>query len=663
MPRVTQLNGARLRVAGLLVVPAGVTLGLALASGGFFPDSVSVAVAAVIVAFGLGTATSRSPFRGVNACVAGVALALIAFVAWTLISGSWSHAPARATFEYVRNLLYAGTFVLTGLLGRSARRARLLLGGLALVSVGVSAAAAATWLLPDVFSVAANIGRDRLSWPTSYWNATGLLAALALVWASSLSISATQSPRVRVLAAMATPIMVATLIFSVSRGALAVAILGLVVAVATIRSSSTPGGLLAVAPAIAAAAAITLGVKGLNVAHPAAPALRAGHRDALLLLAVALAGGALRAVLLRLDGRLARARPPWTRAQIRILLALATAAIVVAFVAFGGPHAVRHAVDRFVSTREESVGRREAASQRLTRLGNNGRIEEWRVAWHDGFLAHPVEGTGAGTYATLWTRYGTTYRRVLNAHSLYLEELAELGLVGGALLIGAIVAILVALARRARGPEREVWAALLATGVMWAVHAGVDWDWQMPAVTAWFFAAGGLAMSAPADRPRREPDPRLRWAVALGCLLLIVTPATVWRSQTRLIAAVSAFERDDCSAAERDALESNAALGSRADPFEVISYCEAGAGRFALALDAIHAAEARDPENWELRYSDALISAVAGRDPRQSARLALALYPRSPLTRTEAQAFRGDRPAVWRRFALAAPLPVPHSTR
>jgi O-Antigen ligase len=328
-------------------------------------------------------------------------------------------------------------------------------------------------------------------------------------------------------------------------------------------------------------------------------------------------------------------------------------------VILGGPQAVRRAAHDFVSAQGESVGSRLAASQRLTRLGNNGRVEAWRVAWEDGFLRHPILGTGAGTYATLWTRDGTSYRRVLNAHSLYLEELAELGIVGGGLLVAAIVAMLVALARRARGPDREAWAALLATGVMWAVHAGVDWDWQMPAVSAWFFAAGALALAAPADQPRRALRPPVRWAIALGCLVLTITPAVVWRSQTKLIQAVAAFERGDCPDAESDALASNSALRSRPDPFELISYCEAAAGQFPLALSAIKAAEQRDPKDWELRYSDSLISAVAGRNPRPAARVALELYPKSPLTIAAEQAFTRGGPRAWRRFAVGAPLPVP----
>src|SRR5437763_4835868 len=190
-------------------------------------------------------------------------------------------------------------------------------------------------------------------------------------------------------------------------------------------------------------------------------------------------------------------------------------------------------------------------------------------------------------------------------------------------MIVIVASILVGLARRARGAERQAWAVLFAAAVMWAVHAGVDWDWEMPAVTAWFFAAGGLALSAPFTRRHRAASARVRVAAIVGCVTLAVTPVLVWRSQTQIVTAVHAFENGNCLAAEHAALASNAALSSRADPFEVIAYCEAGAGRFELSLGAIQAAEDRDPQNWELRYSEALIRGVAGLDPRAAARAAL----------------------------------------
>ena len=134
---------------------------------------------------------------------------------------------------------------------------------------------------------------------------------------------------------------------------------------------------------------------------------------------------------------------------------------------------------------------------------------------------------------------------------------------------------------------------------------------------------------------------------------------TVWRSQTEIVKAVHAFERGRLYKHPTSGPASNAALPSRWDPFELISYCESGAGQYSLALRSIAAAERRDPDNWELRYSEALIRATAGRDPRRAARAALELYPLSPLTRAAVSAFSKGGPREWRRFALSAPLPLP----
>jgi hypothetical protein len=657
----SQLSFSRVGVGIVLLAPAGLILGLALRSGGFFPASTGIAAVAVLLLLVVRATSAGTPFAGVGTGLAVAAIALIAFATWTLLSSSWSGSAARASLEYDRVLLYAAVLVLTGAIGRSPRRARLLLVGMTVSSGGLCVAAVATWLMPDVLHAGQDYSRERLGWPTSYWNATGLMAALALVFSLSLSCSASERPAVRAAAAALAPCATAALIFTVSRGAVAVAALGAVVAVAAIRSSATPGGLAAVLPAIGVAVAVSLHVHGINTHTPSDSAVAAGHRTAIGLAALALAAAGLRTLLTRVDLRmpaLGARIAPQTR---RLAVGAAVLALLAAFVGAGGVERVRAAGKEFAAPESQSVAGDLPAGQRLVRFGNNGRIDQWRVAFDHGFREHPVHGIGAGTYATLWTRYAPPSddpRRVLDAHSLYIEQLGEVGLVGTAFLVVAIGSILVASVRRARGPHREAWAALLAATVMWAVHAGVDWDWEMPAVTAWVFAAGGLALSMPPD-PRRTASRGIRLGVGLGCLILTVAPALAWRSQVRLVRAVDALTRGDCLTAERAALDANAAMGSRSDPFEVVSYCEAGAERYGPALSAIRAAERRDPENWELPYAEALIRAVAGLDPRPAARAALARYPASPLTRAAARAFTRGGSAAWRRFALRAPLPIP----
>jgi O-antigen ligase len=108
------------------------------------------------------------------------------------------------------------------------------------------------------------------------------------------------------------------------------------------------------------------------------------------------------------------------------------------------------------------------------------RGDYWHVAWHVG-LRHPLGGTGAGTYELVWAAYGNLARwgDVLDAHSLYLETFSELGVIG-LLLVIALAAPLVAAVREQMSATA---AASVGAAVAYLVHAGVDWDWEMPAVT------------------------------------------------------------------------------------------------------------------------------------------------------------------------------------
>lgn len=67
-----------------------------------------------------------------------------------------------------------------------------------------------------------------------------------------------------------------------------------------------------------------------------------------------------------------------------------------------------------------------------------------------------------------------------DARSLYLETLSELGPLGLALLLVAL-GVPVYVAFRAR--RHPLVPAAFGAYVAYLLHAGVDWDWEMPAVT------------------------------------------------------------------------------------------------------------------------------------------------------------------------------------
>jgi tetratricopeptide (TPR) repeat protein len=250
-----------------------------------------------------------------------------------------------------------------------------------------------------------------------------------------------------------------------------------------------------------------------------------------------------------------------------------------------------------------------------------------------------------------------------------METLDELGVAGLVLLLITILTILVRTAARARGPRRPLYAAVFAVLLAWALHAGVDWDWEMPVVTIVVFALGGLMLSRSLERVRRRdgPDrvsapgnsgglrgrPKLlaRALIAAPLLAAAALPGVTWLSQTKLDNAAYAFSQGDYAAARQAALSSISILGNRAEPYEILSYCDLELGRSAAALREVNKAISLDPNNWNYRYSDALIRAAAGIDPRTAAREALSLNPHEPLVQDEWNTFRAGNPAQWKAVA------------
>jgi len=86
----------------------------------------------------------------------------------------------------------------------------------------------------------------------------------------------------------------------------------------------------------------------------------------------------------------------------------------------------------------------------------------------------------------------------VEVHSLVMEMATELGL-PGLVLLGLFLGGVAVCGRRALRAEAPLAPGACAVCAAWLLHASIDWDWQMPAVTlpALVLAGGLLAASEP----------------------------------------------------------------------------------------------------------------------------------------------------------------------
>lgn len=201
-------------------------------------------------------------------------------------------------------------------------------------------------------------------------------------------------------------------------------------------------------------------------------------------------------------------------------------------------------------------------------------------------------------------------------------------MVGFLLLMTALAVIVIGLAPIRRGHNRSVYAALFAAAIAWAVATGVEWNWEMPAVTLWLFAIGGAALAARADPDsERAPPQWARVAVGLALLAGAVAPGLVLASQHRLDDSVTAYYAGDCPRAMDRVAASISALEIRPEPYEVIAYCQVRHGNGQAAVRAMKEAVEREPGNWAFQYGLALVEGASGLDSIPSARAAKRLNP------------------------------------
>jgi hypothetical protein len=482
----------------------------AAAAHGFLPYAV---LAAILLSVALASGATAVPRR---AGLAAVGL-LAASACWAAASLEWSWVPSLARDEALLTLFYAVALA-APLVTLTTAPARLAALGAFTVVLGVFTAAVAVRI---AFSPHAQglFRFGRLYFPITYANAQGALFALAAWPALLLSARRPSALATRALALAAAAGCTAAALLAQSKGTT----LGLGVSLVVVLACS-PTRLRLVAPA-AAVAAIDLAAFRPLTAPYREPTLAAVHGAGRAVLAAALAGLVAGAAIAYADRRVElsqRAR----RRVARALGAALVAAVLAGAAAFfaSEPHPAAWGQAQWASFKhfDPNAG----GTSHLSALGSN-RYDFWRVALTE-FRQHPLTGCGARCFGPAYLVLGRSTETPARAHSLPLELLAEQGIVGFALLIGALALIFVLLARATRAASITSTAALGAFAG-WAVQSSVDWTWTFPALTAPLFALVGTGLAGAAVGGLRPAVPRL--AAVPAALVALVLFAPPWLAQ------------------------------------------------------------------------------------------------------------------------------------
>jgi hypothetical protein len=528
----------RLGAAALVGGPTA----LAFFSGGFFdrPRLISAIVAwALVVAAAVLSPQPLPTTTAGRLALAGIFL----FTAWTALSLIWAPLGSRAQDDMQRLLLYLGFFIasLAFLRGVGVRRwLEPAVAGGALIVVGYGVAER---LLPGPLEFdRSQTASGRLEQPLTYWNAEGALAAVGLLLAVRIAGDPERSKGLRAAAAAGGVPLGLGVYLTFSRGALAAVAAGMVVLLALAPQAR---------PQLRGAVAV-LGAAGLAaLVSSRLPTVESLHRgetgdagDGLAMMGVlVLLAAAAATLVIRQPRRDVRA-PSLPVSRPAVVL---TVSVVVLLVAAIGATALEG----------EPQGTSPQETTSAERFGsiNSNRYRYWGVAL-DSWADHPLIGLGSGGFLVEWRKERDRVDESGDAHSLYIETAAELGMIGlGALLLflGGVVGAIVRLYRRNCAAATGLAAGLAA----WGLQTGLDWNWEMPAVVlqALLLAAAAVAWSeagvatragtSPADEerrgeydvPRQLPSPaqrsartpRVRGAALLLPLLaglILVVPAS-----------------------------------------------------------------------------------------------------------------------------------------
>ena len=579
--------------------------------------------------------------------------ALAALLGWTALAISWSESAERAFTEVNRLSFYLAVFAVV-VLGSRRGSGRRWADGLALGITAIALVGLTSRLFPDLFgdrgvSSFFPRGTRYLGFPLDYWNGLGIFIGLGFPLLLRAALDA-RSPLVRAVALGCTPALCGALFLTSSRGGVATAALATLVFVALCSDRLR--------------AVVALGLFGIGAAATVAllsarPDLADGNLQAHGVAAQGRSAAALIVGICVLTAVthwfLSRAKLRAPRVHIpRPALAAGAIVLIAAAVVAANPserlESFKQPPSNPFARVESSAGAADAAadaprlaptSRHLLSSTGNGRWQFWGAAV-DEFQTKPVTGRGPGSYEAWWAQHGSVSYFTRHAHSLYLETLGEVGVVGLALLAAFLLTGLVAAAARLRSTvpqERNAIAALTGLVVAFAFAGAIDWIWQLTVIPVVAVVALAL-LTGPATAPGEGRGPRrgrlavaARGGVVALALCLIAAQAVPLLAQDDIRRSQQRFAAGNLAGARDAALSARSVQPWAASPHLQVALVEERRGNLPGARSAIAKAIERDPQDWRLWLTSARIDGHAGREQAAQAKLdrAIALNPRSPL--------------------------------
>lgn len=413
-----------------------------------------------------------------------VALGTVAAIGlWSLLSVVWADQDYLARNFGNLWLTYAAALLLIVALLAAGGRPRTLL-----IAVGVGLVAVAISIVVRLLGSDPGTLFDggRLNSPLGYINGEGCAFAMG-AWLT-FTLVERRNPLVAGLGAGLTVCMAALALLTQSRGAAIATFAAIVFALAVVpgfRRRVIALALTAAAVAVAAPAVVhvyAVSARGVT----AGSAHHAMHVTLAAAVGVAVVWAAVVAATNALDRPGTSTRPLLRQVATALAVVLIAIPVVAAVVR-------RHSLETRARSQWNAfvhlstTGSRSAIQTRLL-SGAGNRYDYWRVAWHT-FESHPVIGVGAGNYVNSYYLHRRTQEAIENPHSIELQLLSELGVIGIlllALLVGALVVGVVRMRRMAR-ESREARGLLVAAGatvVVWLVDTSGDWMHLLPGLSA-----------------------------------------------------------------------------------------------------------------------------------------------------------------------------------